>query len=170
MKTLTRIAILVICAVLMLLMDLPFLRQVEEAEAVLGVRRRTARRTAVVVGGTAAASAGAATAAANQQAAAAQQQAAASQQQAAAAQQQAAEANAEAAAAQQQAAAAQAQAAAYKQQADAAGPLALGTVVTALPDGCTTMSSGGVEYYKCGSNYFRAAFQGSQLVYVTAKP
>ena len=32
------------------------------------------------------------------------------------------------------------------------------------------MTSGGVEYYQCGKNYYRAAFQGSQLVYVTAKP
>jgi ATPase subunit of ABC transporter with duplicated ATPase domains len=171
MKVMLKIAIVVVGTVLMLVMDLAFLQVVDEAEAVAGVRRRTARRTAVVVGSTTAAAAGAATASADQQAAAAQQQAAA-------AQQQAATANAEAEAAKQQAAASQAEAEAYKQQvaaaqaaaAPAGGPLPLGTVVTALPAGCTTMSSGGVEYQSCGGNYYRAAFQGSQLVYVTAQP
>ena len=164
MKITIRLAVLALSILLMLVMDLSFLGLVEEAEAIAGVRRRTARRTAVVVGGTASASAAAATSAANQQAAAAQQQAAT--------------ANAEAAAAQQQAAAAQAEAEAYKQQAAAAqaaaaassGALPLGTVVTTLPAGCTQTTSGGVEYQRCGSNYYRAAFQGSQLVYVTAQP
>ncbi|MGB5161576.1 MAG: hypothetical protein WBQ27_10685, partial [Thermoanaerobaculia bacterium] len=94
MKNLTKIVILGICIVLMLLLDLSFLRLVDEAEAIAGVRRRTARRTAVVVGGTAAATASAATASANQQAAYSQQQAAAAQQEAAAAQQEAAAAQA----------------------------------------------------------------------------
>jgi len=68
------------------LFDLGSLGLVPEAEAIAGVRRRTARRTAVVVGGAASAE----VAAANANAAAAQQQAAAAEQQAAAAQQQAA--------------------------------------------------------------------------------
>lgn len=160
MKTLAKFTILGICTVLMLLLDVSFLRLVDEAEAVAGVRRRTARRTAVVVGGTASA----ATAAASQQAAYSQQQAAAAQQQAAAANAEAAAAQAEAEAYKQQAAAAQAAAA------PAGGSLPIGTVVTALPAGCTTMTSGGVEYQSCGGNYYRAAFQGSQLVYVTAQP
>jgi len=50
------------------------------------------------------------------------------------------------------------------------GALPLGMVVQALPAGCTTTAAGGVEYYHCGANYYRAAFQGSQLVYVTAQP
>ena len=50
------------------------------------------------------------------------------------------------------------------------GPLPLGTVVPQLPAGCTTMVDGDVQYYHCGENYFRAAFQGNNLVYVTAKP
>ena len=50
------------------------------------------------------------------------------------------------------------------------GPLPLGTVVSALPAGCTPMEAGGVQYYHCGDNYFRAAFQGDTLVYVTASP
>ena len=88
----------------------------------------------------------------------AQASAAASQQQAAAAQQQAA-------AAQQQAAVAQQQAAT-----PAAGKLPVGTVVSTLPPGCTTKVVGGVEYRVCGENFYRAAFQGSTLVYVTAQP
>ena len=150
MKTTSKIAILGVCTVLMLVMDLPFLRVVDEAEAIAGVRRRTARRTAVIVCSATAASAGAATAAAQQQTAAAQQQTAAAQQQTAAAQQQTAAAQAAAA--------------------PAGGTLAIGTVVTALPAGCTPMTSGGVEYQSCGGNFYRAAFQGSQLVYVTAQP
>jgi hypothetical protein len=29
---------------------------------------------------------------------------------------------------------------------------------------------GGQEYFYCGGNFYRAAFQGNSLVYVTAKP
>lgn len=171
MKTIPKIAILGTVTVLMLVMDVPFLQLVPEAEAILGVRRRTARRTAIVVGSATAASASAATASANQQAAAAQQQAATANAEAAAAQQQAAAAQAEAEAYKQQAAAAQAAAALPPAPAPAAGgALPLGTVVTALPAGCSTTDSGGVTYYQCGSNYYRSAFQGSQLVYVTAQP
>ena len=75
------------------------------------------------------------------------------------------------AAAQQQAAIAQQQAATAQQQAAAAAaagkPLPLGTVVAALPPGCTSTPVGGVEYYYCGANFYRAAFQGNNLVYVT---
>jgi hypothetical protein len=48
--------------------------------------------------------------------------------------------------------------------------LAEGTVVQKLPDGCTSQASGGVEYYNCGGNYYRAAFQDNNLVYVTTAP
>jgi hypothetical protein len=48
--------------------------------------------------------------------------------------------------------------------------LALGMVVTVLPAACTKTSSGGIEYYYCAPNYYRAVFQGNNLVYVTAKP
>lgn len=162
MKTLVKITLLGTFAVSMVVIDVPFLQLVSDAEAVAGVRRRTARRTAVVVGSSV-------HAADQAQAAQAQQQQAAAQQQTAAANQQAADAEAQAQAAQQQAAAAQAEADAYKQQAQAAGPLPIGTVVTALPPGCTNTTSGGVEYYVCGQNYYRTAFQGSQLVYVTTE-
>lgn len=49
-------------------------------------------------------------------------------------------------------------------------PLPLGTVVHSLPAGCTSTPVGGVNYYYCGGNFYRAVFQGNELVYVTAKP
>ena len=49
-------------------------------------------------------------------------------------------------------------------------PLPLGTVVSALSGGCTSTPVGGVEYYYCGGNFYRAVFQGNKLVYVTAQP
>ena len=114
--------------------------------SVAGVARRTTRR--VVVAETAATTA-AATTTAQQQAATAQQQQAVAQQQAATAQQQQAIA---------------------QQQAAALGVPALGTVVNALPAGCVAEARGGVEYHKCGTVYYRAAFQGNNLVYVVAQP
>lgn len=90
MKTIFKIAVLATALLFMLIADLPLLFEqdvpplfeqlVPEAHAVLGVRRRTRRRTAVVVGSAASAQ----TAAAQQEAAATQQEAAAAQQQAAA--------------------------------------------------------------------------------------
>jgi hypothetical protein len=148
MNTLRRMAFIASSLGLMLMADVPLLpvHLVPEAEAILGVRRRS------VVVGYAAGAATATAAAQSQTAATAQQQAATAQQQAATAQQQAA-------IAQQQAAAAV-----------AGKPLPLGTVVATLPAGCTPTPVGGVEYYHCGANFYRAAFQGNQLVYVTAKP
>jgi hypothetical protein len=49
-------------------------------------------------------------------------------------------------------------------------PLPVGTVVSALPAGCTSTPVGGVDYFYCGGNFYRAVFQGNNLVYVTAKP
>ena len=49
-------------------------------------------------------------------------------------------------------------------------PLPLGTVVAALPAGCVSTPVGGVDYFYCGGNFYRAVFQGNKLVYVTAKP
>jgi len=107
-----------------------------------GVARRTTRR--VVVAETSATQAAAANTAAVQQ-----QQAATAQQQAATAQQQTATA---------------------QQQATAAsrppGAPAAGAVVSALPAGCKPETSNGVEYQNCGGVYYRAAFQGNNLVYV----
>jgi hypothetical protein len=50
------------------------------------------------------------------------------------------------------------------------GTLPIGTVVATLPAGCSTMTMSGVEYYKCGPDYYRTAYQGTNLVYVTAQP
>ncbi len=169
MKTTLKISVLGTCSVLMFLIDappeLPYpgLQFVPEAHAILGVRRRTAVRTAVVVSSA-------------DQAKMAQAQTAAAQQQAAASEQQAAAAQKEADMAKQQAAAAPPpQAAAAPPPAAAAPPatgaaLPLGTVVAALPAGCTSTPVGGVEYFYCSGNFYRAALQGTKLVYITAKP
>jgi hypothetical protein len=171
MKPIYKIAGAVIILFLLFIADLPNLSEtlVPEAQAFRG------RGAAFVVGaavGSAGSSAAAASASASQQqAAAAQYQAATAQQQAAAAQQQAAIEKEKAAAAQQQAAIAQQQAAVAQQPAVAPGrPLPLGTVVSALPGGCVSTPSGGVNYYYCGGNFYQAVYQGSTLVYVTTKP
>jgi cysteine synthase len=71
---------------LLIFFDVMSLGVVPDAEAIAGVRRRTARRTAVIVGSSTAAAASASSAAtAQQQSATAQQQSATAQQQAAAA-------------------------------------------------------------------------------------
>ena len=145
---------------------------VPEADAVFGVRRRTAVVTAAVVSSEDSAK----VASANQQAAAAQQQATAAQQQTAAAQQQTAAAQQQAAAAKQPAAAApappppSAAVPAPSPPAAAGKPLPMGTVVSTLPPGCVSTPVGGVEYYYGGGNFYRAVFQGNNLVYVTAQP
>jgi len=113
-----------------------------------GVARRTTRRV-VAAESTATQASAANSAAAQQQAATAQQQSATAQQQSATAQQQAATA-------QQQAAA----------SSRPPGAPAVGAVVTALPAGCKPETRSGVEYQNCGGVYYRAAFQGNNLVYV----
>jgi hypothetical protein len=162
MKNILKISVVAVSLLLMLLADLPLLpvQLVPEAQAILGVWRRHARRWAVVGTAAVATTAAVTTAAAVSTTAAAEQQAAAAKQQAAAAQQQAA-------AAQHQAAAAVPPAA---PPAAAGKPLPLGTVVAALPGGCASTPVGGVEYYYCGGNFYRAVFQGNSLVYVTAQP
>jgi len=105
-----------------------------------GVARRTTYRAVAATSATAAA--------------ASQQQAATAQQQAATAQQQAATAKQQSATAQQQAAAAR-----------PPGAPAIGTVVSTLPPGCKPEDKGGVEYQNCGGVYYRAGFQGNNLVY-----
>ncbi len=145
MKTMLKIAVIAIPLVLMLIADIPLVpvQLVPEAQAIFGVRRRS-----FVIG----ASVGAASAAA------AERSQAASQQQAAPPQHQAAPAAPPAAAL-------------PPPPAPAAGkPLPLGTVVPALPGGCVSTPVGGVEYYYCGGNFYRAMFQGNTLVYVTAQP
>lgn len=52
----------------------------------------------------------------------------------------------------------------------AGGSVAIGTVITTLPPGCSAHTIDGVQYKKCNGTYYRAAFQGSNLVYVAAQP
>jgi hypothetical protein len=78
---------------------------------------------------------------------------------------QAAAANAAAA----QAAAANAAAAAAAAQQAAAG-LPIGTMVPSLPPGCTSTVIGGVNYFQCGGVYYRAGFQGNNIVYIVSAP
>jgi hypothetical protein len=51
-----------------------------------------------------------------------------------------------------------------------AGPPPVGTIVTTLPPGCVPTVLNGVEYQRCGSTYYRAGMQGSNLVFVVAQP
>lgn len=140
MKTIFKIAVITTALFIMLIADAPFLLEqdipipfkqdvqtlfeqlVPEANAVMGVRRRTRRRTAVVVGSAAATQ----TAAAQQQTAAAQQQAAS----------------------------------------QSAPIVPVGTVVQALPGGCTAVTVSGKSYSDCGGVFYQAAYQGNKLVYV----
>jgi hypothetical protein len=50
--------------------------------------------------------------------------------------------------------------------APAATAVPIGTVVQALPAGCTSMVVSGVSYSNCGGSFYKAAFQGNNLVYV----
>ena len=164
MKTIRRFLVLTAAAILMLVVDMTQPQQpqqsqrpqwlpsdvqvISDAHAVLGRQRRTRRRGAAV-GYQAGKTAGAAEANQQQEQAEGgdQQQAAGDQQQAATAQQAPADT-----------------------PPPAEGALPLGKVVDALPEGCITKEVDGVEYYHDGVNYYRAVFQGNQLVYVTAQP
>jgi hypothetical protein len=145
MKKFQKLLVLGIVGLLMLLFDVMPLQLVPDAYAIAGVRRRTARRTAVVVGS-------------------------ASASQSAQQQQQAAAPPPEAAPAPAPAPAPAAAPAPTPAPAPAAGALPIGTIVQALPAGCPAEAVAGVQYYHCGGNYYRAAFQGSQLIYVTTQP
>ena len=79
----------------------------------------------------------------------------------------AAAANANAAAANANAAAAKASAA---QAPPPAGPMPVGTIVTALPAGCVPTKLNGVDYMRCGSTYYKTVMMGSSLVFVVAQP
>jgi hypothetical protein len=53
--------------------------------------------------------------------------------------------------------------------APAASGVPVGTVVQALPAGCTSVVVGGVDYSDCGGTFYKAAFQGNNLVYVVVQ-
>lgn len=152
MKTTFKIAVLSLALAAMLFADVQLLgvQLVPEAQAILGVWRRHARRWAVA--GTVIA---ASTAVAASETAAAEKEAAQHP------------APATTPAAQPQAAP---KTPAAPPPATAGKPLPLGTVVAALPGGCQSTPVGKVEYYYCGGNFYRAVFQGNNLVYVTAQP
>jgi hypothetical protein len=80
----------------------------------------------------------------------------------------AAQASAENAAA-AQAAAAQASAAAAAAHAAASG-LPIGTIVPNLPPGCQSIVISGVNYFNCNGIYYRAGFQGNNIVYIVSQP
>ena len=170
MKTIFRISVIVGTLVVMLIIDIPVLpvHLVPDADAIFGVRRRAWRR-GMVVGYTMGAASSTAASANYAAAASAQEQASTAKQQSATAQQQSATAQQQSATAQQQSAAAQQQAVAAPAP-SGGGTLPIGTVVSSLPAGCVSTPYKDVEYYRCGDNYYRAMFQGNNLVYVTAKP
>jgi hypothetical protein len=49
-------------------------------------------------------------------------------------------------------------------------PAPVGSVVSSLPSGCTKKVVSGTEYHQCGQAWYRAAFEGNNLVYVTTTP
>lgn len=145
MKIVIKIVGISIAFILVFLLDLVSLGLIPEAEAILGVRRRTARRTAVVVGSSTAAAASASSAST------AQQQSATAEQQAATAQQQSATA-------QQQSVTAQQQAAAEQPPVAAPAPTAM---VASLPAGCVSVGS----VFQCGNVYYKPYLSGTTVVY-----
>jgi len=46
----------------------------------------------------------------------------------------------------------------------------IGSIVNVLPAGCGKVAKGGVQYSDCNGVFYRAAFQGSNLVYVVTQP
>jgi hypothetical protein len=53
--------------------------------------------------------------------------------------------------------------------APAVSAVPIGTVVQALPAGCSSVAVGGVNYSDCGGVFYKAAFQGNSLVYVSVE-
>lgn len=53
-----------------------------------------------------------------------------------------------------------------------AGAPPIGTIVGSLPSGCASnaVAIDGVQYYDCKGVYYRAAFQGDNLVYMVTQP
>src|SRR5215468_4575152 len=68
-----------------------------------------------------------------------------------------------------QASAAQAAQAAAAAQAASSG-LPVGTMVPNLPPGCNSIVISGVNYFNCAGTYYRAGFQGNNIVYIVSTP
>ena len=64
--------------------------------------------------------------------------------------------------------AAAANAAAAQRAPGAAVPI--GTVVPNLPSGCSSIVISGVNYFNCAGVYYRAGFQGNNIVYIVSAP
>ena len=43
-------------------------------------------------------------------------------------------------------------------------------VVPSLPPGCTSTVIGGTNYFNCGGVFYRAGFQGNNVVYIVSAP
>ena len=52
----------------------------------------------------------------------------------------------------------------------AATTAALGSTVYALPDACTTVISGDLTYFRCGSTWYQPQYMGSGVAYVVVAP
>ena len=65
--------------------------------------------------------------------------------------------------------AAAASAAAQKPPAPGAA-VPVGTIVPSLPSGCSSIVIGGVDYFNCAGVYYRAGFQGNNVVYIVSAP
>ena len=52
----------------------------------------------------------------------------------------------------------------------AASALPVGTIVPNLPPGCTSTALDGVDYFHCAGVYYRAGFQGNNVVYIVSAP
>jgi len=140
MKTLLKVSVIVIMPLFMLMADIPFLMVDLVPDANAVLGVRRRALRRGVIIGEAAAGSAASTSASAE------------------------------ATAQQQSATAQQQATATPNPSPSGATLPMGTVVHTLPSDCLPKAIGGVEYYFCGGNYYRTAFQGSNLVYVTSNP
>lgn len=46
----------------------------------------------------------------------------------------------------------------------------VGAIVNSLPPNCEPATIGGVAYSYCGGTYYRAGFQGNNVVYIVSRP
>ena len=68
------------------------------------------------------------------------------------------------------AAAANAAASAATAQRAAGSAVPIGTIVPQLPSGCSSTVISGVNYFNCAGVYYRAGFQGNNIVYIVSAP
>jgi hypothetical protein len=68
------------------------------------------------------------------------------------------------------AAAANAAASAATAQRAAGSAVPIGTMVPSLPSGCSSTVINGVNYFNCAGVYYRAGFQGNNIVYIVSTP